>query len=153
MVNRIKTNNAMGDLGEHVLIFSEGLMYDLHQSQWESMNVSQVGVIMWLSDLTLTNPNHLRLSEKIHATWDLAEANNKQFSIMDCISCARTHWQKVRETMLTIGPRQGNNGGTKTTNDPPTDPTNPPKKKKKKNKKKETTYGVIAAATKDKPLP
>ena len=72
---------------------------------------------------------------------------------MDCISCARTHWQKVRETMLTIGPRQGNNGGTKTTKDPPTDPTNPPKKKRKKNKKKETTDGVIAAATKDKPLP
>ena len=91
VLNHIKTNNAMGDLGEHMLTFSEGLMHDLHQSQWESMNVSQVGVIMWLSDLTLTNPHHLRLSEKIHATWDLAEANNKQFSIMDCISCARTH--------------------------------------------------------------
>merc|ERR1712215_626515 len=86
----------MGDLGEHMLTFSEGLMHDLHQSQWESMNVSQVGVIMWLSDLTLTNPHHLRLSEKIHAAWD-------QFSIMDCISCARTHWQKMRETKLTIG--------------------------------------------------
>ena len=115
----------MGDLGEHMLTFSEGLMHNLHQSSWESMNATEAGVLMWLSDLSLTNPHHIRLSEKVHAAWDLAESNNQQFSIMNCINIARSHWQKVRETMLTMGP--GNGGGTKTTNDPPTDPTNPPK--------------------------
>ena len=155
VLNCIKSNNVIGDLGEHMLTFSEGLMHDLHQSSWESMNASEAGVLMWLSDLTLTNPHHIRLSEKVHAAWDLAESNNQQFSIMNCINIARTHWQKVRETMLTIGPRPGNGGGTKMTNDPPTDPTNPPKKKRKKNKKgkEATTDGVAAAATKDKSLP
>ena len=106
---------------------------------------------MWLTNLTLTNPHHIRLSEKVHAAWDLAESRNEQFSIMNCITVMRDHWQKVRETMLTIGPRQGNGGGTTTTNHPPSDPTNPPKKKRKKNKKgkevKTDTDGVAAAAT------
>ena len=93
-----------------MLTFSEGLMHDLHQSSWESMNASEAGVLMWLSNLTLTNPHHIRLSEKVHATWDLAESNNQQFSIMNCIIITRTHWQKVRETMLKIGPRPGNSG-------------------------------------------
>merc|ERR1711873_108131 len=109
--------------------------------------------LMWLRDLSLRNPHHIRLSEKVHAAWDLAESNNQQVSIMNCINIARSHWQKVRETMLTTG--QGNGGGTKMTNDPPTDPTNPPKKKRKKNKKgkEANTNGVAAAATRDKTLP
>ena len=86
---------------------------------------------MWISDLSLTNPHHLPLSEKVHAAWDLAERDNQPFSIMNCIDIARSHWAKVRETMLTMGP--GNGGGTKTTTNP--DPTQPKKKKRKKNKK------------------
>merc|ERR1712115_303256 len=124
VLNRIKSNNFMGDLGEHMLTFSKGLMHDLHQSLWESTNATEVGVLMWLSDLSLTNPHHLRLSEKVHAAWDLAESNNQPFSIMNCINIARSHWQKVREIMLAMTP--GKCGGTKTTNNP--DPTNPPKK-------------------------
>ena len=67
VLNRIKSNNCMGDLGEHMLTFSEGLMHDLHQSLWESMNATEAGVLMWLSNLSLTNPHHIRLSEKVHA--------------------------------------------------------------------------------------
>merc|ERR1712120_58040 len=119
VLNRIKSNNCMGDLSEHILTFSEGLMHGLHQSSWESTSATEVGVLMWLSDLSLTNPHHLRLSEKVHAAWDLTESNNQPFSIMNCINIVRSHWQKVRETILTMGP--GNGGGTKMTNDP--DPT------------------------------
>ena len=46
VLNRIKSNNCMGDFGEHMLTFSEGLMHDLHQSLWESMNATEVGVLM-----------------------------------------------------------------------------------------------------------
>merc|ERR1712115_618396 len=120
VLNRIKSNNYIGDLGEHMLTFSEGLMHDLHQSSWDSMNATEAGVLMWLSDLSLTNPHHIRLSEKVHAAWDLAESNNQQFSIMNCINIARSHWQKVRETMLTIGP--GNGGVQRRPMTP--DPTN-----------------------------
>ena len=41
----------MGDLGEHMLTFSEGLMHDLHQSSWESTNAMEIGVLMWISNL------------------------------------------------------------------------------------------------------
>merc|ERR1711895_65473 len=102
VLNRIKSSNCMGDLGENMLTFSEGLMHDLHQSSWESTNVVEIGVLMWIADLNMSNPHHLRLSEKVHAAWDLAESNNQPFSIMNCINIVMSHWQKVRKTMLTM---------------------------------------------------
>merc|ERR1712101_20434 len=85
VLNRIKASNCMGDLGEHMLTFSEGLMHDLHQSSWESTNAVEIGMLMWIVDLSLTNPHHMRLSEKVHAAWDLAEKDNQPFSIMNCM--------------------------------------------------------------------
>merc|ERR1711867_181549 len=107
--------------------------------------------LMWISDLSLTNPHHLKLSEKVHAAWDLAESNNQPFSIMNCVDIARSHWAKVRETMLTMGPGSGR--GTKTTTIPK--PNQPKNKKKRKKKKGSDTPadGVAAAATKGATLP
>merc|ERR1712115_697665 len=112
---------CMRDLGENRLTFSEGLMHDLHQSSWESTNVVEIGVLMWIADLNMSSQHHLRLSDKIHAAWDLAEKDNRPFSIMNCIDIARSHWAKVRESMLTMVP--GTGGGTTTTITP--DPSLP----------------------------
>ena len=82
VLQRIKTNNVMGDRGENLITFSEGLMRDLRQSSWESMTMAEAGVLMWLTKLTLTNPHHVRLSKKVHTAWDLAESREEQFTIM-----------------------------------------------------------------------
>ena len=66
VLQRIKTNNVMGDHGENTITFSEGFMRDLHQSGWESMTRAEARVLMWLTNLTLTNPHYVRLSEKVH---------------------------------------------------------------------------------------
>ena len=105
VLNRIKTNNVMGDHGENTISYSEGLMHDLHQSSWESLTQAEVRVLMWLSDLTLTNPHHIRLSEKVHAAWDLADTRGEQFTIMNCITITFDHWSKVCEVELTISPK------------------------------------------------
>ena len=135
VLQRIKTNNVMGDRGENLITFSEGLMRDLHQSGWESMTMAEAGVLMWLTDLTLTNPHHVKLSEKVHTAWDLAETRDKQFTIMNCITVASDHWSKVREVELTIGQKQGGGGGTKNTNKNTNDYSKPPKKRCRRNKK------------------
>merc|ERR1712041_5437 len=148
VLKRIKQSNCMGDLGENMLSFSEGLMYDLHQASWESTNAVEIGVLMWISDLSETNHHHQRLSEKVHAAWDKADRDNQPFSIMNCVEIARAHWAKVRETMWTMGP--GTGGGTKTTTVPnPTDPNQPKAKRKRKKKKGGDTPadGLAAAAT------
>ena len=146
----------MGDRGENTITFSEGLMFDLHRSGWQDMTMAEAGCLMWLSDLTLTNIHHIELSSKVHRAWDLAESRNEPFMIQNCIHVALDHWAKVRETELTIGPKQNNGGGTKTTNETPTDSTQPRKRRRKNKKSKDTkqdTHSVAAAATKDKVLP
>merc|ERR1711895_2788 len=151
VLNRVKTSNCMGDLGENMLTFSEGLMQDLHQSSWETTNAVEIGVLLWIADLNMANKHHLRLSDKIHSAWDLAEKDNLPFSIMNCVDIARSHWAKVRESLLTMGP--GTGGATTTTVTP--DPTAPKKKKNRKKKKGSgpPTDGVDAAATKTVTVP
>merc|ERR1712101_61370 len=151
VLNRIKSSNCMGDLGENMLTFSEGLMHDLHQSSWETTNAVEIGVLLWIADLNMANQHHLRLSDKIHSAWDLAEKDNLPFSIMNCVEIARSHWAKVRESMLTMGP--GTSGATTTT--VTSDPTAPKKKKNRKKKKGSgtPTDGVAAAATKTVTVP
>ena len=95
VLNRIRTNNVMGDHGENTITFSEGLMFDLHQSGWESMTMAEAGVLMWLSDLTLTNPHHVELSGKVHRAWDLTKSQNEPFMIVNCITVALDHWSKA----------------------------------------------------------
>merc|ERR1711873_169465 len=109
-------------------------------------NAVEIGVLLWIADLNMANQHHLRLSDKIHAAWDLTEKDNRPFSIMNCVDIARSHWAKVRESMLTMGP--GSGGGTTTTTIP--DPSLPKNKKKRKKKKGSgtPTDGVAAAATK-----
>merc|ERR1711989_203169 len=60
-----------------------------------------------IADLNMANQHHLRLSDKIHSAWDLAEKDNLPFSIMNCVEIARSHWAKVRESLLTMGPGTG----------------------------------------------
>ena len=87
---------------------------------------------------------------------DLAESRNESFTIQNCIHVALDHWAKVRETELTIGPKQNNGGGTKTTTEPPSDSTQPKKRRRKNKKSKDTKQdsdGIAAAATKDKAPP
>merc|ERR1711867_182729 len=86
-----------------------------------------------------------------HAAWNLAEKDNRPFSIMNCVNIARSHWAKVRESMLTMGP--GSGGGTTTTTVP--DPSLPKNKKKRKKKKGSgaPADGVAAATTKGTTLP
>merc|ERR1711867_210969 len=137
--------------GENMLTFSEGLMHDLHQSSWETTNAVEIGVLLWIADLNMANQHHLRLSDKIHSVWDLAEKDNLPFSIMNCVEIARSHWAKVRESLLTMGP--GTSGATTTT--VTSDPTAPKKKKNRKKKKGSgtPTDGVAAAATKTVTVP
>merc|ERR1712120_128757 len=82
---------------------------------------------------------------------DLAEKDNLPFSIMNCVDIARSHWAKVRESLLTMGPGTGGAVTTTITPDP-----NVPKKKKNRKKKKGSgtpTDGVAAAATKTVTVP
>ena len=87
-------------------------------------------MLIWLTDLTKNNPHQVKLSEKIPLAWDVAEARNESFTIMNCITVASEHWSKVREVEMTMGQKQGGGGGIKDNgNDNANDPTRPPKKK------------------------
>ena len=77
LLQRIKTINVMVDRGENLITYSKGLIRDLHQSGWESMTMAEAGVLIWLTNLTLVNPYHVKLSEKIHAAWDLAQTKDE----------------------------------------------------------------------------
>merc|ERR1711989_263175 len=103
----------MGSRGEKTITFSEGLMFDLEQSGWQEISMAEAGCLMWLTDLTLTNVHHFELSLKVHLKWDEAESKNKPFTIQNCIKVAPEHWTKVRETVLTMGPKpSGGDGST-----------------------------------------
>ena len=147
---RNKLINQMGDMGENMVTYSETLMRELQESGWEDMTTMEAGVIIWLTDLTAANPYQVRLSEKIHESWDQAIAQNKTFGIMDCIKVGLTHWAKVRETQATISgtlPGLGGQPKGKEVSDPT---LSPKKKKRKKNKKKadgKPEDGVAAAVT------
>ena len=61
-----KTINQMGDRGQNLMTYSEALIRDLHESGWEDMTTQEAGVLIWLTDLTASNPYQVKLSEKIH---------------------------------------------------------------------------------------
>ena len=151
VLNRIRTQNVMGARGENTITFSEGLMFDLKQSGWAEMSMAEAGCLMWLSDLTLTNVHHMELSWKVHLAWDLAVSKNEPFTIQNCMQVALDHWSKVRETELTMGPKQSNGGNNKTDETPS---ESQPHKRRKRNKKSKDSQqdgaGIVAAATKDK---
>ena len=52
-----KTVNAMGDRGKNLMTYSEGLIRDLHESGWEDMTMAEAGVLIWLTNLTASNPH------------------------------------------------------------------------------------------------
>ena len=43
--------------------------------------MAEAGCLMWLTDLTLTNVHHVKLSRKVHLKWDEAESKNEPFTI------------------------------------------------------------------------
>merc|ERR1712002_504821 len=147
---RNKLVNQMGNMGEHLVTYSEALIRDLHESGWADMTMQEAGVIFWLTDLVASNPHQVRLSEKVHEQWDLAIAKDQTFGIMDCITIGLTHWSKVRETQATISAKQPGSGGQPKGNKV-VDPTlSPQKKKRKRNKKKNNGKpedGVAATVT------
>ena len=100
------------------------------------MTMMEAGVIIWLTDLVVSNPHQVRLSEKVHEQWDLAIAQDKTFGIMDCITIGLTHWSKVRETQATISGKQPGSGGPPNGNDV-VDPTMPRQKKEEEKEQKE----------------
>ena len=55
-----KTVNAMGDRGQHLMTYSETLIRDLHESGWEDMTMQEAGVLIWLTDLTASNPHQVK---------------------------------------------------------------------------------------------
>merc|ERR1712082_275408 len=120
---------------------------------WEDMTMMEAGVIIWLTDLTASNPYHVRLSEKVHEHWDQAIAQNKTFGIMDCMRIGLTHWSKVRETQATISGKEPGSGGQPKITEV-IDPTLPPQKKKRRRNKKKADGkpedGVAAAVTNGK---
>ena len=65
--------------------------------------------MIWLTDLTANNPHQVKLSEKIHAAWDAAEAKNEQFNIMNCITDASEHGPRsdrwARNKAAVVAPR------------------------------------------------
>ena len=68
-----KTVNAMGDRGQNLMTYSESLIRDLHESGWEDMTMAEAGVLIWLTDLSASNPYQVKLSKKLH----MAEAKNE----------------------------------------------------------------------------
>ena len=46
----------MGDRGQHLMTYSESLIRELHESGWEDMTMQEAGVLIWLTDLTASNP-------------------------------------------------------------------------------------------------
>merc|ERR1712240_529316 len=145
-----KSVNQMGNMGEHLVTYSEALIRDLHESGWADMTMQEAGVIIWLTDLVASNPHQVRLSEKVHEQWDLAIAKDQTFGILDCITIGLTHWSKVRETQATISGKQPGSGGPPNGNEV-VDPTMPPQKKKRKRNKKKNKGkpedGVAATVT------
>ena len=99
-----KTVNAMGDRGENLMTYSKALIRDLHESGWEDMTTQEAGVLIWLTDLTASNPYQVKLSEKIHLAWDAAIAKEEMFGVINCISIASDHWAKVREIEASLAP-------------------------------------------------
>merc|ERR1711873_208573 len=77
-----KTVNAMGDRGQHLMNYSESLIRDLHESGWEDMTMQEAGVLIWLTDLTASNPHQVKFSEKVHLAWDAAIAKEETFGII-----------------------------------------------------------------------
>merc|ERR1712240_233800 len=147
---RNKLINQMGNMGEHLVTYSESLIRELQESGWANMTMQEAGVIIWLTDLVASNPHQVRLSKKVHEQWDLAIAKDKTFRIMDCITIGLTHWSKVRETQATISAKQPGSGGQPKGNEV-VDPTLPPQKKKRKRNKKKNDGkpedGVAATVT------
>ena len=100
--------------------------------------------------MTASDPNQVKLSEKVHLAWDAAIAKEETFGIINHISIASEHWAKVREIKVTMLQKQPNGGGSKDGNNDINDPSRPPKKKRKRNKKsKDPTAeeGLAATAT------
>merc|ERR1711873_369068 len=130
-----KMVNAMGDRGQPLMTYSQSLIRYLHESGWEDMTMQEAGVLIWLTDLTASNPHQVKLSEKIQLAWDAAVAKDETFGVINCITIASKHWSKVREIEATISGKQPNGGGAKDGNTDNADSTRPPKKKRKRNKK------------------
>ena len=86
-----KTVNAMGDRGQNLMTYSEALIRDLHESGWEDMTTQEAGVLIWLTNLTVSNPHQVKLSEKIHLAWDAAIAKEETFGVINCISITSEH--------------------------------------------------------------
>merc|ERR1712115_354770 len=80
VLQQIRTSNAMGSRGENTITFSEGLMFDLEQSGWVEMSMTEEGCLMWLQDRTLTNVNHVEFSRKVNLQWDQAVCKNESFT-------------------------------------------------------------------------
>ena len=92
--------------------------------------MQEAGVLIWLTNLTASNPHQVKLSEKVHLAWDAAEANRESFGVMNCISITSKHWGKVREIEATMSQKQPSGGGSKDGNNDNNDSSRPLQKEK-----------------------
>ena len=44
VLQRSEKRNQMGDMGQHVMTFTESLLFELHQSSWATMTQAEAGV-------------------------------------------------------------------------------------------------------------
>ena len=66
MIDRPMKINQMGDGGQNLHSFSEGLILDMEQSGWVSMTVAEAMVLYWLKDLYASKKNQVDLGDKVH---------------------------------------------------------------------------------------
>ena len=111
------------------------------------MTVAEATVLFWLKDIDSSDKDQEDLGKAVNKAWDLAEKNGEVFTVEDCRSIAKVHWESVRSNEITLSRTQGQNGLVVTKEGKTT------KRKRKKGKKtspeakgKEET---AAAATKE----
>ena len=97
----------------------------------------------------MRHQHQIELSKTIHQCLDQVEALGEEFIVQDCLAIALQHWDKVRETELTMSKPTDKAGGPATSET--SKETQP--KKTKKNKPKGTTTdqsGTTPTVTKEK---
>ena len=97
------------------------------------MTVAEATDLYSIKDLDASKKNQANLGEKVHRSWDQAEAQKVPFTVQARMKIGRAHWNSVKQNKITLSrTTPGNNGiSLVVTGDSGTGT-----KKKKNNKKK-----------------
>ena len=95
MLERAISVGKMGKGGCNLDSFTDQLILEMEICEWSTMTVAEATVLFRLKDIDSSDKDQEDLGKAVNKAWDQAEKNGEVFTVEDCRSIAKSHWESV----------------------------------------------------------